>query len=655
MWTKGKPVAVSVAASVVAAFGMLSAVSAFAQENTPPPGEVRVWNGDVLAPHLDLIYGGRGKPLGPVNIVGARNGSFSGEIVVGSTRPIKGLRAVIGDLVHAGGAGRIAPSAIQVRYPSLDILSDWNAITKAVPHFDALHGVPPAEVPLLTRQPGKQTKWATLDHAYQPVWVTVNVPADAKPGTYEAKLSLAVARRPLARVPVKLTVHDYRLPDPEVCATCVDFVQSPETVAMYYGVPLWSDRHFELIGKSLTLLGKAGNRSVNIPFVCETNHGNSQSMVRWVKDGDPSTPLGAGTYKHDFTVMEKYLDTVERHMGKPRMVFLYVWDYQYNERKEPEGFRGCVEPSTGEVKVSFLVGEGKVTTGKLPKYGDARSEALWKPVIDGVMARLKKRGLEESALLAWATDRPPSPDIVSLFARLAPGVPWAVGSHSFYSRQDKAIAADGSPVKYATLVSASRQNRRSRFRTNFFAWKPTDRVVTAYFRGLFNNHPITDFRFLTYRTTEGGVRGVGRLGADFWPVLKDKRGRVRGTLSARYPESGWRNLDIRMSMLAPGKDGAVTTTRYEMFREGLQECETRLFLEEALLHKKVSGELAKRCRTVLDARTRVLDDLDRARKREVSYEQKDVIFEKFVDADWQKLTDDLYGVAAEVAAKLGAK
>ena len=179
--------------------------------------------------------------------------------------------------------------------------------------------------------------------------------------------------------------------------------------------------------------------------------------------------------------------------------------------------------------------------------------------------------------------------------------------------------------------------------------------MTAYFRGMRNNAPITLFRSMVDGSTEGGVRGVGRIGADFWPVLKDKRGRVRGSLSARYPKSGWRNLDIRMTMLAPGKKGPVATTRLEMFREGLQECETRLFIQEAILNKKISGELAKRCQEVLDTRTRVLDDLDRTRNRKLTYEQKDVIFEAFVNANWQGLTDRLYAAAAEAAKTIERK
>ena len=81
---------------------------------------------------------------------------------------------------------------IEVRYPSMDLWSDWNSIPKAVSHFDGLHETAPKEILFLTRKPGKKTTWAILNHAYQPVWVTVNVPTNAKPGNYEGKLTTTV-------------------------------------------------------------------------------------------------------------------------------------------------------------------------------------------------------------------------------------------------------------------------------------------------------------------------------------------------------------------------------------------------------------------------------------------------------------------------------
>ena len=45
-------------------------------------------------------------------------------------------------------------------------------------------------------------------------------------------------------------------------------------------------------------------------------------------------------------------------------------------------------------------------------------------------------------------------------------------------------------------------------------------------------------------TKEPGVRGFGRLGADFWPVLENRSGHNRGTLCGIYPESAWGQLRL---------------------------------------------------------------------------------------------------------------
>jgi hypothetical protein len=47
-------------------------------------------------------------------------------------------------------------------------------------------------------------------------------------------------------------------------------------------------------------LGRLGNKTTYIHLMCRSNHGNNQTMVRWMKDGDG--------YKHDFSVLERYLD-----------------------------------------------------------------------------------------------------------------------------------------------------------------------------------------------------------------------------------------------------------------------------------------------------------------------------------------------------------
>jgi len=171
----------------------------------------------------------------------------------------------------------------------------------------------------------------------------------------------------------------------------------------------------------------------------------------------------------------------------------------------------------------------------------------------------------------------------------------------------------------------------------------------------------------------GNQRGIGRIGGDFWWAIKDKRGRRVGTVTGRYPQSQWRNLDIMAWLLAPGASGAVATARYEYLREGVQECEARILIEAALtdetLREKLGDKLATRCQALLDQRQRSLwkaqgltdeeidstttrrnsNDIERRLRRGAGASSGHTWF---LNSGWQKRTEKLFVLAGEVAAKL---
>ena len=62
----------------------------------------------------------------------------------------------------------------------------------------------------------------------------------------EVDLRIASAR---VSVPVEFKVHDWKVPEVKDYGQRYNLYQSPDTVAQYYKVPLWSDRHWELMGK----------------------------------------------------------------------------------------------------------------------------------------------------------------------------------------------------------------------------------------------------------------------------------------------------------------------------------------------------------------------------------------------------------------------
>ena len=218
----------------------------------------------------------------------------------------------------------------------------------------------------------------------------------AREGDYNGQLAVNVAGQQIATVPIDLRVCRWKAPEPKDYVTFVDMVQSPESVAIEYEVPLWSHAHFKFLAKSLSLLGQIGNKVCYVPLICDTNMGNDESMVRWIKQPD-------GSYKHDYSVMEKYLDAVERYQGKPLVVCFQVWD-AYLEGGLSEGRvhdnipekveADCRADAGGGPIVSLLdPATGKIEKHILPLQSAPESVGLWQPVFREIRERMNKCGL----------------------------------------------------------------------------------------------------------------------------------------------------------------------------------------------------------------------------------------------------------------------
>ena len=292
--------------------------------NFTRPTDVQVWNSGPMEEDYECDYGDPNEDLKPIRVFAPLGGVGSGKVVVGWSKPIKGLRATASELQQAAGHGRIPESAVQVRYAlptGRGPGGTYGANSYPMIRSDALDVTPPEEVAVLIPNlsnvgwPGR----VALRGAVVPVWVTIKVPPESAVGEYHGELILNLPDGNKAKVPVALTVCPWRVPDPTAYRMFVEVVQSPESVAARYGVPLWSDRHFQLMEKSFELLRQVGNSTCYVPLICDTNLGNDETMVRWIRQPD-------GSYQHDLTALQKYLDMVVKIQGKPKVVCLYVWD-----------------------------------------------------------------------------------------------------------------------------------------------------------------------------------------------------------------------------------------------------------------------------------------------------------------------------------------
>lgn len=660
-----------------------SSVEGLIPNATRPPG-LQVWNADTLSGDVDTEFGDRTEPIRPIALSGVRNGTFTGKVLVGRDKPIRELKATASDL--RSGASVIPAAQVSFLYgiPWGSEIFPRNSreglalrpYPQGVAFLNAMLPDPPEEVSVPTKRarerlaPGQAKP---LLGAVAPIWVRVRVPRDARPGDYRGTVTIRVADESPVSVPVQLKVLPWALPDPQEFRTWVELIQSPDTLAVEYDLPLWSQEHFAMIARSFDLVSPTGTRIVYVPAIAHTNHGNAESMIRWIKKSD-------GGYGWDFSVMEKYLDTAQKHLGTPKIVCLQVWEVYMSSRASAgrrfgEKLAEQQKVSGGAPLVTLLDPvTGKTENATLPKLSDPASKPLWQALVAQVRARLRKRGLEKALMLGMFTDSTPSKEDTQLFLDIAPDLAWVQQGHNVFKNLHGMAKVGYTATWWSGHFADDSIHRRSDTRSktrvmqSMHGWKQP-RLDALYERtGRLESYPPTRWRFeCETAITTDIMRGIGRLGADFWKPVKNKEGRRAGYVHDRFPDGQWRAVghDISSWVLEPHPTGPVTTNRLLALVDGVQECEARIFIEQALtdegLRARLGDDLARRCQETLNERLAYMWKCLAHLQLELHgwgitswrFSPGVAGHAWFLSTGHEERTEKLYALAAEVAGKLG--
>jgi hypothetical protein len=595
----------------------------------------KVWTQSTIQSVFLSDYPDAYAPLNPVSLRMVRNGNASGQVIVGDEKPLVGLQAVASDL--KGTAGSIPAAAVQIRYA----LPDGSSKERKV--FDSLEESAPAEVPVYPEHKG----------SIQPVWLNIRVPVDAKPGDYAGTVTIRAQGMAPVTVPVQLKVLDFRLPDPLNYTARIDAIQSPESVALAYDVPLWSPQHFQLLERSFRLIGEMGGKSVFVTCIRRTHFGNEHAVVRWCYDKDDNL-------LPDFSVAERYIDAAQKGLGRIKSVTFYCW-----EPPESDGHAG-VRVWDRPVLITLHDKEsGRLLPREGPGWGTPEAAEFWKTFTDGAQAMLQRRGLADTMMFGLIGDSRPTKEAMNDICNAVPKARWVIQAHLYADTWQGYEMGMITTLWGINCIQCDPLAGRSLNWTNprYLAYLARDglksssslvthraileRWIGAWPQG-YGQTPMTKWGAPLQKGL--GPMALGRLGADFWPVLKDDRGRLRGTLAGRFPEVAWGQLNLNnctAALLGRGKTGPVATVRSEALRESIQEVEVRIYLEKALLDDEAPGllgeDLVTRCRKVLDERIRMCNNgVDEGEAW-------------YIGSDCNARNERLFRLAAEVAAKYGDK
>ncbi|MFW5840042.1 MAG: glycoside hydrolase domain-containing protein, partial [Planctomycetota bacterium] len=562
------------------------------------PGKYRdefLWWNMTVTPE-GITMGNPLEPLRPIRTVGPKGGTCSGQVVASSLSGFSGLQAKISPMVHTDGQTALPEEALSVRYAhQADYESFCNALSTR-----------PAD--------GKPV---------QPVWVLADIPRDQKSGWYTGTLRLTQGKSAW-QVPVQILVSPWQVPDHKDNATLVSMYQSPETLADTYKVQPFSDEHFKLIEKSFQAMAKSGNDVLLVPVIVDTYLHHKNGLIRWVeKDGQ---------LQPEYDAFKRYLDLHTKYFGKPKVVTLLVWKHDFGCRT---WFRGQNNDDIKPIMVTKLDARtGKMTPVEAPLFGKPGSEAFWKSMIQGVRNILAERKIDDRYLLLGEVfDSRPLPYTVEFFKKIAPEMRWQGYAH--WVREPKPV--NGKFIAHGGVEVGFKIGPNGgglpEFHKNWPEVGKQEYLIAQAERTTihYDSSPLT-YRSVMYGDRDGGGT-IARIGLDFWPSMHDHRGRFRSRYQSP-PKEGWLWRGHCPSLTSPGPDGAVITTRGQMFLEGLQETELAIQLMRAKV--KASQQMTQRIEQAI------------ARRHE-SWRVGAAMPQATISLDWLGLAAEEYVLAAQLA------
>jgi len=569
-----------------------------------------------------------GEPVGVIRVVGARNGTYSAQVVVGTDHELASLEATPSDLKRAGGAEPLPASVVRVApmapFPADEFshkLGDERGLGASFPSPAALSQHERMEDPrrgyvfdhITSGAPGRVPAGTC-----RPLWLSFRIPAEAAPGLYRGSLEVKAQGMSPIRVPVEAEVVAWRLPPPKQFQTFVACEQNPYGVAKHYGVPLWSDEHFRLLEASFRQLARVGNTWLNVPILCRTELGNQEdSPVRWTRRRD-------GTLAFDYTRLDRYLDLAVRHWGAPRVINFLVMH---------GSTAGLQPPSPPEVSV-FDEAAGKAVA--LPVGGPGISAAdkrrLWQRFATALHEHLKARGLEKSMHWGHPHDREEDPELRALLAECTPGVGWTASPHQIGSwgfKEPQAYKVFGT-VRYFGNWPTFRLDMGWKSPVTHLAFPRVDSSILSLHTA---SHPFP-YRVLVDHALALGRSGISRIGSDEWAAVHYEGMRVP-TWIVGMPV---------LFTLWPGRDGAEPSARFEALVEGVQEAEARIFLEQAIERGGLPQPLARQAQ---DALSQHLQETSFFQNKLCVHELETYHYR------WQERSRRLYEMAAAVSKETG--
>lgn len=221
--------------------------------------------------------------LSSPEFVAARNQHVNIQVSLRSNAEVKGITAAVAPLRDDAGHTINAATVRQEGYVVV------GSHTHSPP--DDLIGTAPGWYPdvLLPLPLDLKANWTTS------LWVEIHVPADASPGTYHGAVQIQSGSRTLARLPFQLRVFAATVPEQHSLHVTNWFSLSDDTSRQFFGVPIFSDGWWTLVGNVARVFAEHRQNVVLTPLM---------DLITAHDDG--------GRVEYDFSNFDRWVKTFQQ-------------------------------------------------------------------------------------------------------------------------------------------------------------------------------------------------------------------------------------------------------------------------------------------------------------------------------------------------------
>jgi len=452
---------------------------------------------------------------------GWRGERLNAVVLVWSPEAVEQVRFEWSDLKDAHGhvLGRDQLRLRMVRY----VVSDYPYGATAKDCASA-----PTEAWLLPDRLEDFERFDVPARSVRPVWLSLDVPADATPGTYRGSVQVKSLKQ---RFTLKLTVTVQRpvLPPPRDWAFRLDLWQNPWVIATHYGLRPWSNEHKALLKEHLQLYAQAGGKYVTTYAIHSPWQDNSYAlegaMIEWIR-------TRRGTWTFDYKIFHEYV-ALAAEAGVDQAITIYTpipWGHRFR----------YLDQRTGNYVYATWPPDS------------AEFRKVWRVFLDDLQQRLKARGWLQRTYLG-INENPLEHTLAAIKVIKQHSPQWKITyAGDWHPELDRLV--DDYSSAYAKepgvheLEARSAAGFTSTYYVACFPPKPNTFVFS----------PPVEARWLGWYAAARGYDGFLRWAYDAWPA--DPARDARHTL--------WPAGDC--FLVYPGGESSL---RFEKLREGIVDHE----------------------------------------------------------------------------------